>query len=253
MRPATNSKVRLSQPQLLPKAIELATYLKSLSIQEIKKSMQISDKLAEKTAEMIANWSSDPSCLRPAVDSFLGDIYSGLQVAGWDSYDRSYADQSLRILSGLYGILRPSDGIYPYRLEMGYKFPNKQYANLYNFWGNSIARQLPEQDSIVNLAANEYSKTVAQFVSEDRIYTPSFLTVSPKTKDPIFVVVHAKIARGAFANWLIKERIRKPELLSNYTDLGYKYDASLSTPNSPVFICRAFGGLGLSVRLSQQA
>ncbi len=125
--------------------------------------MHISPKLADKTHALISSWEDTPNCQRPAIDSFLGDIYSGLQVLDWSDRDRDYADKNLRILSGLYGILRPLDGIYPYRLEMGYKLPDLRFSSLYKYWGDTIAASLPVDAPLINLAAVEYSKTITPY------------------------------------------------------------------------------------------
>ncbi len=249
MRPLADTDSRLAKPELLDRAVELNRYLKTLSTEQIIKAMNISEPLALKTKQQITDWSIQPSVQRAAVDAFLGDIYSGLQVQSWTDSDRHCANDSLRILSGLYGILKPLDGIAPYRFEMGYKLPDELYSNLYKYWGDAIAKTLPPEGLIVNLAAVEYSKTVTPFVDDERVVTPSFLTVSPKTGKPTFVTVHAKIARGAFASWLIRNRIDDVDLLQNFTDIGYAYEASLSTAAVPVFVCQTFGGLGLSMRL----
>jgi cytoplasmic iron level regulating protein YaaA (DUF328/UPF0246 family) len=250
MRSAPIDGSKLSKPLLLREATELISYMKTLQPRQLATAMHVSDKLAASIYAVVKGWNLDPGQQRMAVDSFLGDIYSGLQVAGWSTADRDYADHSLRILSGLYGILRPSDGIHPYRLEMGYKLPDRKYGNLYTYWGNAVANLLPSTGSIVNLAAVEYSKLVTTYVDEARIITPKFLTITPKASEPTFVVVHTKIARGALANWLIRHQIEDSNKLLAFGDLGYKYDASLSTKNRPVFICEQFGGIGLSVRLT---
>ncbi len=212
--------------------------------------MQISPKLAATTYSLITEWNTDPSQQRIAIDSFKGDIYSGLQVPQWSEADRQYANKTLRILSGLYGILRPLDDIYPYRFEMGYKLPGDPKTNLYEFWGDAVAKTLPEDGPIINLSAVEYSKVITPYVDQARVITPRFLTINPTTSEPTFVVVHAKIARGAFASWLITKRITDTEQLHAFKDLGYDYDQGLSTPQEPVFICKEFGGLGLSIRLT---
>jgi cytoplasmic iron level regulating protein YaaA (DUF328/UPF0246 family) len=251
MRPSeTNNTLELSQPVLLHKANELAQYLKTLSVKEIEKTMKVSAKLASTTKELIDNWNDMPIQQRAAIDSFLGDIYSGLQVASLSDTDRRYANEHLRILSGLYGILKPLDGIYPYRFEMGYRVPNPLYANLYTFWGTTIADTLPINDTIIDLTAVEYGKTVTDFVETAQIVTPRFLTISPKTGEPIFVVVHAKIARGAFAHWMITHRIENTEKIKEFAEIGYQYDETLSMPAVPVFVCKEFKGIGLSVRLT---
>lgn len=250
MRPPVASAIATQTPALISRAAELAAYLRTLPPAKIQKIMAISPKLAASTHELLASWSDNVDHARPAIDAYLGDIYSGLQVGNWSESDRAYANDHLRILSGLYGILCPLDGIYPYRLEMGYRLPLKKFSNLYTYWGNTIAATLLASGPIINLAAVEYSKTVTPFVESNRIITPSFLTRSPKTGEPTFVTVYAKIARGAFANWLIKERVDNPDRLGEYQDLNYRLDKTLSTPAAPVFVCDNFGGLGLSVRLT---
>lgn len=240
----------LEQPRLLAKAVELDAYLKTLSPGVLNKVMNISPALAEKTHNLIAQWTAESHNQRPAIDSFLGDIYSGLQVSGWTNDDRAYANQSLRILSGLYGVLKPLDGICPYRLELGYTLPREPYKNLYRFWGDSIAKTLPQDGPIINLAAIEYSKTITPFVNISRIVAPKFLTINPKTGQPMFVTVHAKIARGAFARWLIVNKITKLQDLPSFSDIGYRYRSQLSQPAVPVFVCQHFSGKGLSMRLS---
>lgn len=251
MRPAEmNNTQELSRPVLIGKTRELMGYVKSLSAGDIQKTMKVSAKLAETTKELIAAWDDVPGHQRAAIDSFLGDIYSGLQVARLTDDDRVYAQQHLRILSGLYGILKPLDGIYPYRFEMGYRVPNAQYANLYDFWKTAIFDTLPKNEAIIDLTAVEYGKTVTKYAKLSRIVTPRFLTISPKTGAPTFVVVHAKIARGAFAHWLIKNRIDTPDRLREFNEIGYIYDETQSTDAVPVFVCKEFKGLGLSVRLT---
>lgn len=255
MRPAeSDNNLTLSQPALLTKAKELVMYLKTVSVTEIETSMKVSTKLAMATKDLILSWNDDARSLRPAIDSFLGDIYSGLQVASLTEQDRLYADDHVRILSGLYGILKPLDGIYPYRFEMGYRLPSTTYRNIYTFWGSTIADSLPTNEPIIDLTAVEYGKVVTEHVAITRIVTPGFLTQSQRVNsniaEPRFVVVHAKIARGAFANWMIRNKIEDVERLKDFAEIGYEYNAELSTPAIPVFVCKEFKGLGLSVRLS---
>ncbi len=247
-------------PMLTSKANELAEYLKTLTIGQIKKAMQLSDNKAAETYELIQRFDSNHPTL-PVLDIFLGDIYSGLQVQTFNDDDRAFANEHLFILSGLYGVLRALDTIQPYRLEMGYKLPGssqtpaqRDITSLYEYWGDSIARQLPANQAIMNLSAVEYTKALFPYfksiegLAEVPIITPKFLTVSPKTSEPQFVTVHAKIARGAFARWLIQERIGAPADVKKFNDLGYEYSSELSTPNEPVFVTKDFKGIGLSVR-----
>jgi len=131
---------------------------------------------------------------------------------------------------------------------MGYKLPDG--TSMYTFWGNRITALLPvETDAIINLSAVEYTKAILPYTSLP-VVTPKFLTVSPKTGEPTFVTVHAKIARGAFARWLIQNRIEDITQLPDFSDLGYVYEKSLSTPDEPAFVCKEFKGIGLSVRLT---
>ncbi len=238
----------LGAPALLKNAQQLVAAWRAVSPDSLADKMAVSGKKAAEVATMYQQWSADPKRQVPAIDVFVGDIYSGLQTAEWSSYDRAYAQKHLLILSGLYGGLRPGDGIMPYRLEMGYKLPDG--TNLYTFWGDAIARLLPADTScIINLSAVEYTKALLPYTSLP-VITPKFLTVNKQTGKPVFVTVHTKIARGAFAAWLIRQRIRDVALLPKFAELSYRYVAEFSTPNQPVFVCQEFGGLGLSVRLS---
>lgn len=237
-------------PELSESAAGLAHYLAGLSVRQLANTMNVSETLAQAVRDLYAGWNQDPDAQRVAIHSFAGDIYSGLQIASWSNADLTYAEQCLRILSGLYGVLRPLDGIMPYRLELGYRLPDEPYRNLYTFWAARAAAVLPADKLIVDLTAKEYSKLVLPYRKQSTVITPKFLTVSPKTSQPTFVVVHAKIARGALAAWLVKNRITNPAELTGFSDLGYVYDQALSTAQQPVFVCRQFGGLGLSVRLA---
>lgn len=249
MRSVTGSSI-YQAPIYLEQAGELARYVNNMSTKDIAKCMKISDIMADKTKKQFSAWSLGPESTLPAIDIFLGDIYSGLQSATFSEKDRNYANKHLIILSGLYGGLRALDNICPYRLEMGYRLPDEPYKNLYKFWSDSISKLLPENGAIINVSSEEYTKAVLPYVDENRVITPRFMTISPKTGQPTFVVVHAKIARGAFARWLIQTQVQDNARLREFDLLGYKFDDVLSTPESPVFVCKSFQGLGLSVRLT---
>jgi uncharacterized protein len=251
MRAPSSGTKPTGEPVLLDKAEELIAFLRTLSSRQLSKIMTVSADLADKTREQYATWSPEPARQSAAAESFVGDIYSGLQIDSFSAADRRYADKHLRILSGLYGILRPFDGISPYRLEMGYKLPPGKYASLYRFWGDAIAAQLPAKGRIVNLAAGEYSRTVVKHVDADRLVTPKFLTADPKSGEPKFIVVHAKIARGTFARWLVTERVKDTaKAIEGFREIGYRHDRGRSAPGEPAFVCAEFGGKGLSVRLT---
>ena len=248
MRVPDHCRAPLGVPQLLTQAEELAEIWRGASPTDIQSLMKVSGKKAVEVANLYSTWSSDIDTQVPAIDAFIGDIYSGLQVQTWSDEDRAYAHQHLLILSGLYGGLRACDGVMPYRLEMGYRLPDGR--SMYQFWGDSIASLLPTgADCILNLSAVEYTKALLPYTNLP-VITPKFLTVSPKTGEPTFVTVHTKIARGAFARWVVQNRVEDVAQLQNFSDLNYRYDPSLSTTAQPVFVCHEFGGLGLSVRLS---
>lgn len=240
----------LRAPQLIDATRELSDYVSRQTESVLGKAMHISPALAGQTRELFMNWSDAVADSSTAIDSFRGDIYSGLRAAELDERDRAYADEHLVILSGLYGLLRPLDAIAPYRLEPAYRFADEPYRNIYTFWGDRIARLLPSGGPIINVSSVEYMKLITPYIDASRIITPRFMTVHPKTGVPTFVVVHAKIARGAFARWMIKERIEDVSQLAEFSDLGYRYMSSGSTPDSPLFVCESFDGRGLSVRLT---
>lgn len=248
MRHTPAKHMPLDMPQLQSSADELVRYLQTLRPAELKTVMHISDALAHTVYDLYVQRNALPQL--PAIDAFLGDIYSGLRAVEFTIQERRYAHDHLLILSGLYGGLRACDGIQPYRLEMGYKLPDDPYRNLYAFWNTRIATLIPPSSIIINLSAVEYTKALLPHLEDPRVITPKFLTISPRTGKPTFVTVHAKIARGAFARWLIQSQYQDVDALSDFADLGYQYDPSLSTPTEPVFVCQVFEGLGLSVRLT---
>ena len=257
MRSAADGAIFSGQtPVFDSRAHELAKYLKTLPVETVQKVMALSPAKAQTTHDLLQRYSSQTPKL-PAIDSFLGDIYSGLQTQTFSSEDRAYANDHLFILSGLYGVLRALDSIQPYRLEMGYTLPGNTHdttqpniTSLYTYWGNAITEQLPTGQPIINLSAKEYTKNVLKNVNEARVISPKFLTVSPKTGKPTFVTVHAKVARGAYAGWLIRNRVEDVLRLQDFTEIGYSYNDELSTPEEPVFVAQEFKGLGLSVRLT---
>jgi cytoplasmic iron level regulating protein YaaA (DUF328/UPF0246 family) len=209
--------------------------------------MGITDILASTTKEQIDSWNNSPG--GAAALTFRGDIYSGLSATQWNKGEALFAQQNLLILSGLYGLLKPFDEIKPYRLEMGYKLKLDETTQLDLYWKEQLASALDVSDTYINLTAKEYFKVIEQQLRGSRVISPKFLTVSKKTGLPVFVTVHAKIARGSLASWLITNKIDSPDQITGYSELNYTYDKTLSTEFEPVFVCREFGGLGLSIRL----
>lgn len=242
-------------PSFMPQANEIAHYVRTLSVEHIARTMKLSSNKAAETYELFQSWDSN-RVTGPAIDTFLGDIYSGLQATSFTEADRNYANEHLFILSGLYGVLRALDEIQPYRLEMGYRLPGNAHdthqsniTSLYEYWSDTIARALPAGEVVINLSAVEYTKSLFKYYESRRVISPKFLTVSPRTGKPTFVTVHAKIARGAFAHWVIKHQVEDMAKLVEFDELGYLFDAASSTEDEPVFVAKEFQGLGLSVRL----
>ncbi len=238
-----------TQPILIDKAQQLAEYVQSLSATQLSQIMHISEPLADKVRQTYQRWSAQLDQQSLAIDSFVGDIYSGLQADSLSQKQRQYAQQHLIILSGLYGFVRPLDGIMPYRLEMAYRFPTAPFDNLYSFWGDQIYSNIPQSDLIINTSSVEYSQVITKYHADKTIIAPAFLTINSVTKQPTQVVVHSKIARGAFARWLITSQTKDPHQFHQFADLGYTYAASLSSYHQPTYICQQFGGIGLSQRL----
>lgn len=239
----------LSKPAFLADADKIQAALHHLSTDEITSLMHVSKPLALKAQQLIADWLICEPHVSPAMDSFIGDIYSGLRSDDFTDDDRTYANKHLRILSGLYGILKPLDSIAPYRFEMGYRLPVAPQSTMYEYWGDRIAKTLPSDELIINASSQEYIKVVEPFIEPSRIITPTFLTSHPTTHKPTFFAVHAKIARGAFARWIILERIESVGHFPDFSDLGYVYSQEMSTPINPVYIAKEFRGIGLSQRL----
>lgn len=238
----------LTEPIFKDQADELTDYIQELTVAELQKTMHISQKLAIEVEDLYLERLELP--LSATAEVFRGDIYSGLRALEWNDAEKEFAQKHLRILSGLYGVLRPFDGIQPYRLELGYRLPDPQFKDLYNYWGDRIAESLPSDGPIINVTSDEYAKVVLPFLDHSRIITPVFLTQKAADKEPEFVVVHAKIARGAYARWLIQRGEPSVDGLEKFDDLGYVYSAEKSTPSQPVYVCKEFGGIGLSQRLT---
>ena len=235
-------------PVFQDKSEELTDYLQELTVEQLQKVMHISEKLATEVEDIYLERLELP--LSAAVETFRGDIYSGLRAGEWAESEKDFAQKHLRLLSGMYGILRPYDLIQPYRLELGYKLPEGPFSNLYNYWGDRIAEQLPMDGPIINVTSDEYAKAVLPFLDPKRLITPVFLTQKSPDAEPVFVVVHAKIARGAYARWLVIRGIATVDGLEKFDDLGYAFNAELSSPTRPVYVCQNFGGIGLSQRLN---
>lgn len=228
----------LSQPALLDHAEELSKGLKRLAPQDVSSLMHLSDKLGALNYERFQEWQTPFSAdnARAAVLAFKGDVYQGLDADNMSAADLHWAQDHLRILSGLYGVLRPLDLMQAYRLEMGTKFANSRGKDLYQFWGDIITAELNQVGSsvLVNLASNEYFKSVRKKDITARIVTPVFMD----KKDDKYKIIsfYAKKARGLMSRYIIQNRITKIEQITKFDSDGYLYNAALSEPDAPVFL-----------------
>lgn len=223
------------------KADQLAAALKKLSADKISMLLDISPKLAQLNYERYQQWNSEISLnsRRPAVLAYKGDVYEGLQAETMTIDDLEYAQKHLRILSGLYGVLRPLDLIQPYRLEMGTAFGHGKAKDLYAYWKTSVYQALKDDVKslanpfIVNLASQEYSRSVDFKKLNINVITPEF----KDAKDGSYKMISffAKRARGLMAAWLIRNRIEDAAALSSFTSEGYVYNPRLSSAGKPVF------------------
>ncbi|MEO1250793.1 MAG: peroxide stress protein YaaA [Pseudomonadota bacterium] len=220
---------RATKPVLMKDVKELAETTRKLTRGKLKSLMGISDKLADLNYERFQAFSADSKAdgAKQAALAFNGDVYLGLDAQTLGADDLAFAQDHLRILSGLYGVLRPLDAIEPYRLEMGSRLKNPRGATLYDFWGASIAKELnkaakgADDPTIVNLASNEYFSAVDRDALKAPIVTPVF----KEEKDGKLrqLQFFAKRARGAMARWAIRNRITRAEDLKGFKEDGYKF------------------------------
>lgn len=231
-----------SQSRLLEYAQELVDRCQSLTPQDLSSLMKISDKLAGLNAARFAEWHQpfSPQNARPAVFAFDGDVYSGLQAEKMSAETIAFAQEHLRILSGLYGVLRPLDLMQPYRLEMGTKLDTARGKNLYEFWGNVITDQLNEDlaeidsDILVNLASNEYFSSVEPKDLKAQVITPVFK--DEKNGEYKVISFWAKKARGAMARYIMNERVEDVAGLKQFNSNGYRFSPEQSSEQELVFL-----------------
>ncbi|MYM63816.1 peroxide stress protein YaaA [Pseudomaricurvus sp. HS19] len=233
-----------TQPDFLDQSQLLIDELRHLAPQDISKLMHISDKLGVLNYDRFQQWAQpfDAGNARPAVLAFNGDVYSGLDAPHFKADDFNFAQKHLRILSGLYGLLKPLDLMQPYRLEMGTKFANQRGANLYDFWGERITDALNAQlkslksEVLVNLASNEYFKSVKPKALQAEVITPVFKDW--KGDQYKIISFYAKKARGLMCAYAIKNRITDPQQLKQFDSEGYAYNEAMSSDKEWVFIRR---------------
>lgn len=219
----------------------LIDQLQELNPEEIKNLMGISEKLAELNYQRFQDWVAKGSELEcPALFAFKGDVYQGIAAGNFQQDEIAYAQKNLRILSGLYGLLRPLDKMQAYRLEMGTKFNNTRGINLYAFWGNKITdlvnKELLENQSteVVNLASNEYFKAIKKKELKQEVVTPIFKDY--KNGKYKIISFYAKKARGMMVAFAVKHKIQKAEQLKDFTSAGYYFSAEESNAMEWVFL-----------------
>ncbi|MFP5416955.1 MAG: peroxide stress protein YaaA [Actinomycetes bacterium] len=238
---------RYTQPRLLEESQALIDVARTLSVSDVAALMHISDELAALNVARYAEFTTPftPANARQAVLAFNGDVYQGLGAPRFGARDFTEAQKTLRILSGLYGLLRPLDLIQPYRLEMGVGLRTDRGESLYAWWGDTITRLLaadladsPGDSVVVNLASEEYFRAVRPDALDARIVSPRFEDTNAQGRRAV-VSFYAKRARGQMAGWMVRQRIRRASHLARFDEAGYQHDAASSTPDQPVFV-RAF-------------
>ena len=237
--PATTDS--FSIPDYLEKSSELVKVLKQKSFLDLMELMQVSQKIAELNVERFNQWKLPFTTenAKQAVLAFKGDVYAGLDATALPENRLAYAQSHLRILSGLYGLLRPLDLMQPYRLEMGLKLTTNQGENLYQFWGEKITDALnvllAKQDEpvLINLASNEYFKSVQKKNLDGRLITPEFKDW--KNGKYKMISFFAKKARGLMVRYAIDHNIQKAEGLQNFDYDGYHFNLELSQADKWVF------------------
>lgn len=236
--------VAMTEPDFQDDAVRLAKTARNLTLGKLKSLMSLSDDLARLNRERFQAFEEAPEqdVTRPAALAFAGDTYQGLEAASLDRDELAWAQDHLRILSGLYGTLRPLDAIQPYRLEMGSRLKTRRGSNLYDYWRDELSKALNSQaqeigsDVLINCASQEYFGAVAPKVLKPRVITPQFLEDKGDGNGPKIVSFFAKKARGAMARFIIQNRLTDPTAIRDFDLGGYRWDADLSTPERPVFV-----------------
>jgi len=227
--------------RLINYTTKLHKILVSYSMSDLKELMSVSDKIAELNYNRFKSWKnpSESSNSKQAIYAFKGDVYSGLDVDTIQEDKFEYMQNNLRIISGFYGLLRPFDKILPYRLEMGTKLKNSKGKNLYEFWGDKITALLSEDilnkdDHLVNLASNEYFKSIKVNSIESNVITPTFKEFKNGTYKTI--AIYAKKARGMMSRYIIENELEDVEDIKTFNNENYTFDDSLSNSSNFTFV-----------------
>lgn len=232
---------KFSMPDYLDRSEQLIQRLRQLSSLDISELMKVSSNIAELNFDRYESWDKrfTEKNARQALLAFKGDVYTGLDAESFTARDFTFAQQHLRILSGLYGLLRPLDLMQPYRLEMGTRLDTDQGKNLYDFWGSTITEGLNAQlkklksDTLINLASNEYFKAVKPKQLNARIITPAFKEF--KDGEYKMIGIYAKKARGLLSRYIIRQQLTDAEDIKSFDEEGYRHNKGLSRGNTWVF------------------
>lgn len=231
-----------TKPLMLKDSAELVDIMRGYAPDDIVNLMGVSQKIGELNSERFMNWHTPftKKNAKQALLAFKGDVYTGLDAESFNEDDFSFAQSHLRILSGLYGVLRPLDLIQAYRLEMGTKLENGRGKNLYEFWGGqpsaALKKQLTGMKSkvLINLASNEYFNVVDKKLLDTEIITPVFKDY--KNGKYKIISFYAKKARGLMSAYIIKHRIEDPAKLKKFNTAGYRFDKDSSDARQWVFL-----------------
>ena len=235
---------RFTRPSHMKQSQLLINRLKEFSVLDLVELQHVSNNIAELNFERNHQWKTPftPKNSRQAIFAFKGDVYTGLDAYSLNQQDLDFAQQHLRILSGLYGVLRPLDLMQPYRLEMGTKLQTSAGRNLYEFWDNQITEALNKQlkslaaDTLINLASNEYFKAVKTSNLKSRLITPQFKDY--KNGEYKMIGFYAKKARGLMARYIIQNQISDPDQLRQFDTEGYCFNQAASDGDNWVFTRR---------------
>ena len=238
---AVPTKILATLPTVQADAYSLSNIAKQLTVDELRKLMKISEALAKLNLDRFKTFAQDPEAhkIKAAALAFAGDTYTGLEASSLDAEEMTYAQDHLRILSGLYGLLRPMDQIQPYRLEMGSRLATPNGKNLYQYWGDRLSLTLNAEaadvgtDLLLNCASVEYFTAIAPKALKLRVITPVFMEDRDGTCK--IVSFFAKKARGAMARVVIQNRITTLEGIKDFDIGGYAYDENLSEGDRVVF------------------
>ena len=222
-------KIISSEPYFYKEALQLVGLLQKYSPQELEKLMNLSDKLSELNYQRFQGFKLKKTT-KAAIYTYKGDVYEQLELMDYTQEQIEFANQHLRIISGLYGILKPLDSIKPYRLEMSINLANSKGKNLYSFWGDKLSNYLKSEhpDFIINLASQEYSISLKLPMIN--------ITFKEKVQEQYKIIgIHAKKARGLMANFIIRNLLNSPEELKSFNLNNYKYMDELSSASEYVF------------------